>query len=56
VLPADDEATLHERIKVVERALLVETVAAIASRGVRVDGRRAVIGTLSSPIAPAAGS
>ena len=26
VLPGDDEATLHERIKVVERRLLVETV------------------------------
>ena len=27
VLPGDDEATLHERIKVVERELLVQTVA-----------------------------
>ncbi len=44
VLPGDDEAMLHERIKVVERALLVETVAADRRRGVRVDGRRAVVG------------
>jgi phosphoribosylglycinamide formyltransferase-1 len=27
VLPGDDEATLHERIKTVERELLVQTVA-----------------------------
>jgi phosphoribosylglycinamide formyltransferase-1 len=26
VLPTDDEATLHERIKIVERALIVETL------------------------------
>lgn len=32
VMPADDEATLHERIKVVERELLVETVAGIAEK------------------------
>ncbi|MCF6736473.1 phosphoribosylglycinamide formyltransferase [Blastococcus sp. KM273129] len=31
VLPGDDEATLHERIKAVERELLVETVAALAA-------------------------
>ncbi|MGY2003878.1 phosphoribosylglycinamide formyltransferase [Blastococcus sp. SYSU DS1024] len=31
VLPGDDEATLHERIKAVERQLLVETVAAFAA-------------------------
>ncbi|MDP5181557.1 phosphoribosylglycinamide formyltransferase [Blastococcus sp. BMG 814] len=31
VLPGDDEATLHERIKHVERQLLVETVAAFAA-------------------------
>ena len=29
VLPADDEASLHERIKVVERELLVQTLAAL---------------------------
>jgi phosphoribosylglycinamide formyltransferase-1 len=31
VLPADDEATLHERIKTVERELLVETVAQLVT-------------------------
>lgn len=44
VAPGDDEATLHERIKVVERRLLVEIVAAIASGGVVVEGRKAVVG------------
>lgn len=32
VAPADDEASLHERIKSVERELLVETVLAIAEK------------------------
>ncbi|WP_327152573.1 phosphoribosylglycinamide formyltransferase [Nocardia sp. NBC_01329] len=41
--PADDEAGLHERIKVVERRLLVEVVAAVATRGIVSDGRKAVI-------------
>jgi phosphoribosylglycinamide formyltransferase 1 len=31
VLPGDDEASLHERIKTVERELLVQTVAALAA-------------------------
>ncbi|MDG3012219.1 phosphoribosylglycinamide formyltransferase [Rhodococcus sp. D2-41] len=44
VLDTDDESSLHERIKVVERRLLVEVVAAVATRGVVVsDGRKAVI-------------
>ncbi|WP_051175557.1 phosphoribosylglycinamide formyltransferase [Nocardia exalbida] len=43
VLPGDDEATLHERIKVVERRLLAEVVAAVATRGIVSDGRKAVI-------------
>lgn len=43
VLPSDDEATLHERIKVVERRLLAEVVAAVANRGIVSDGRKAVI-------------
>jgi phosphoribosylglycinamide formyltransferase 1 len=30
VMPADDENSLHERIKIVERELLVETIAGIA--------------------------
>jgi phosphoribosylglycinamide formyltransferase-1 len=32
VLPGDDEDRLHERIKTVERELLVETVAELATR------------------------
>jgi phosphoribosylglycinamide formyltransferase-1 len=40
----DDEGRLHERIKVAERALLVETVGRIAREGLRVDGRRAILG------------
>jgi phosphoribosylglycinamide formyltransferase 1 len=40
----DDEGRLHERIKVAERALLVETVGRIAREGMRVDGRRVRIG------------
>lgn len=43
VLPGDDEATLHERIKGVERRLLVSTVVAVATRGVTTDGRKAQI-------------
>ncbi|RAV11011.1 phosphoribosylglycinamide formyltransferase [Mycolicibacterium sp. GF69] len=44
VLDADDEATLHERIKVVERRLLVEVLAAVAVRGVTWTGRKATLG------------
>ncbi|WP_299566453.1 phosphoribosylglycinamide formyltransferase [uncultured Mycolicibacterium sp.] len=44
VLPGDDEATLHERIKVVERRLLVEVLAALATRGLTLTGRKATIG------------
>jgi phosphoribosylglycinamide formyltransferase 1 len=40
----DDEASLHERIKVVERRLLVEVLAAVALRGVTWTGRKATIG------------
>lgn len=40
----DDEGTLHERIKVVERRLLVEVLAAMATRGVTWTGRRASLG------------
>jgi phosphoribosylglycinamide formyltransferase-1 len=38
VLPGDDEATLHERIKVQERAMLIETVAGLASGAIRLPG------------------
>lgn len=44
VFDGDDEASLHERIKVVERRLLVEVIAAVATRGVTWTGRKAVIG------------
>ncbi|GAB2914513.1 phosphoribosylglycinamide formyltransferase [Rhodococcus aerolatus] len=43
VEPDDDEQTLHERIKTVERRLLVTTVAAAARRGITLDGRKARI-------------
>lgn len=39
----DDESTLHERIKSVERPLLVQTVAALAVHGCTVTGRKATI-------------
>lgn len=44
VLDDDDEATLTERIKVAERAQLVEILGRMAREGWRVTGRRAVIG------------
>jgi phosphoribosylglycinamide formyltransferase-1 len=44
VLDDDDEATLHERIKVVERRLLVDVLEALATRGVTWTGGRATIG------------
>jgi phosphoribosylglycinamide formyltransferase 1 len=44
VLDGDDEETLHERIKVVERRLLVDVVAAVATGGVTWIGRKATIG------------
>ena len=44
VLDGDDEETLHERIKVVERRLLVDVLAALATGGVTWTGRKAAIG------------
>ena len=41
VLDDDDEASLHERIKVVERDLVVRVTAGVLAHGVAVDGRRA---------------
>ncbi len=41
----DDEPTLHERIKVAERALLVDTVGRMVRDGWTVDGRKVRIGT-----------
>ena len=43
VLDGDDEATLHERIKIVERELLVDTVGAMAHEGWTVTGRKVSI-------------
>jgi phosphoribosylglycinamide formyltransferase 1 len=44
VLDDDNEQTLHERIKVVERRLLVDVIAAVATGGVTWTGRKATIG------------
>lgn len=41
--PGDDEPTLHERIKVVERQLLVDVVAALARHGATITGREVSI-------------
>ena len=43
VAPHDTEATLHERIKGVERTLLVETVGRMVRDGFHVEGRRVLI-------------
>lgn len=40
----DTEETLHERIKIVERRLLVDVLAALATRGVTWTGRKATFG------------
>lgn len=44
VLVDDTEESLHERIKVVERRLLVDVVTRMGTRGWRVDGRRVTVG------------
>ena len=44
VFDSDDAAALHERIKVVERRLLVDVLAAMANYGVTWTGRKAAIG------------
>jgi phosphoribosylglycinamide formyltransferase 1 len=43
VEPGDTEETLHERIKIVERRLLVDVVAALARHGCTVSGREVTI-------------
>lgn len=40
VEPDDDESSLHERIKVTERRLLVDVIAKLARAGCTVDGRK----------------
>jgi phosphoribosylglycinamide formyltransferase 1 len=44
VFDSDDEGTLHERIKTVERGLLVDTVGRMARDGWSVQGRKVRIG------------
>jgi len=44
----DDEQTLHERIKVVERRLLVDVLAAVATRGVTWTGKKATLGMVEA--------
>ena len=44
VEPDDDVDALHERIKIAERAMLVETVGRMAREGWRLEGRRVLIG------------
>ena len=44
----DDEGTLHERIKAVERRLLVDVLAEVATRGVTWIGRRATLGMVEA--------
>ncbi|MGD9531193.1 phosphoribosylglycinamide formyltransferase [Pseudonocardia sp.] len=43
VAPGDDESSLHERIKIEERRMLVEVVAALAREGATVTGREVTI-------------
>ena len=45
VRDGDDEATLHERIKVTERALLVATIGRMVREGWSVQGRKVRIGS-----------
>lgn len=48
VRAGDDEAALHERIKAVERRLLVDVLAELATRGVTWSGRRATVGMVDA--------
>jgi phosphoribosylglycinamide formyltransferase-1 len=50
----DDEAALHERIKVAERALLVATVGRMVREGWSVQGRKVRIGSEQDPDQPGA--
>ncbi|MDQ3402147.1 MAG: phosphoribosylglycinamide formyltransferase [Actinomycetota bacterium] len=43
VAPGDDAASLHERIKTVERRLLVDVIARMTRHGYTVDGRKVSI-------------
>ena len=48
VRDGDTEETLHERIKVVERRLLADVLAALARRGVTWTGRKATLGMVQA--------
>ncbi len=48
VRDGDTEETLHERIKVIERRLLVDMLAALAQRGVTWSGRKATLGMVQA--------
>lgn len=48
VFDGDDEESLHERIKVVERRLLVEVLAVLATRGVTWSRRKATFGMVQA--------
>jgi phosphoribosylglycinamide formyltransferase 1 len=43
VLPDDDEASLHERIKQAERRMLVDAVGRMVREGYTIDGRKVTI-------------
>jgi folate-dependent phosphoribosylglycinamide formyltransferase PurN len=43
VVPGEDVDALHERIKVVERRLLVDVIALLARQGYTVHGRKVSI-------------
>ncbi|MGH3302902.1 MAG: phosphoribosylglycinamide formyltransferase [Streptosporangiaceae bacterium] len=53
VLDTDDEATLHERIKVSERALVVDTVGRMVRYGWSVQGRQVRIGAPGQQVSSA---
>jgi formyltetrahydrofolate-dependent phosphoribosylglycinamide formyltransferase len=53
VLDTDDEATLHERIKVAERTLIVDTVGRMVRHGWSVRGRQVRIGAPSHQVSSA---
>ncbi len=53
VLPEDTEESLHERIKVLERAMLVDCVGRMARDGYEVAGRRVRLAPASGELRPA---
>lgn len=46
----DTEESLHERIKAVERQMLVDVVTAMATGGWRIEGRRCLVGGMAGPV------